>query len=415
MDFAPMRQRNFLLLWTAGLISLTGSWVLHVALPIYVLLLTGSPAAVSAVIAAGLLGNVLVGSFAGAYVDRWDRKRVVVVVNALQALTLLPLLLVDRPALVWVVVAVAFAESALTRFFQPAENALLPRLVEPELLVAANSWNSLNNNTGRLLGPAVGGVAVASMGLDGAALVSATTFAVAALLCSLIIGQHRADRTEEPHRHLLRELGEGLRAVQRNRILRAIFALFAITSVGEGLMSTLFAVYVTRALGAGPREMGWMFSAQAVGGILGSLAGTRFTARARPVPLIMVCFVIFGLVDLAIFTYPLWDTTLWPVVALFVLVGVPVGIHVPALMTLMQVHNPDRLRGRVFAALGVCGALFGILGAAVAGWLGGTVSVIGLLSAHALGCIAAGLLFRLMAGLGPATLAEPLTPAAAPA
>src|SRR5258705_563415 len=158
MNLAPLRQRNFGLLWWAGMISITGNWALNIALPISVLRLTGSPAAVSATVAASLFGNVLAGSFAGAYVDRWDRKRIVVVVNLLQVLVLLPLLLVDSADRIWIVVVVAFTETVLTQFFQPAENALLPRLVAAEHLTAANALNTLNNNIGRLLGPAVGGL-----------------------------------------------------------------------------------------------------------------------------------------------------------------------------------------------------------------------------------------------------------------
>ena len=95
MNFSPLRHRNFGLLWWAGLISVTGNWALYIALPIYVLRLSGSPAAVSTVVAAELLGGLVFGTFAGAYVDRWDRRRVVVAVNVIQAVVLLPLLLVD--------------------------------------------------------------------------------------------------------------------------------------------------------------------------------------------------------------------------------------------------------------------------------------------------------------------------------
>jgi len=299
--------------------------------------------------------------------------------------------------------------AALTQFFQPAENALLPRLVSVEHLTAANSLNSLNNNIGRLIGPAFGGLAAATLGLGGAALLDAGTFAVAAVLCGLITGAHRADRTDEPQRHLLHELAEGLRATGQDRIVRAIFILIAITSIGEGMMSTLFAVYVTRALGFGGREMGWLISGQAVGGILGSLVAARMSARFRLVPLIAGSFAFFGLVDIAIFNYPRFGTSLWPVLAMFVVVGLPVGIHVPALWTLFQLQMPDRLRGRVFAAIWLGAAVAGILGSAIAGALGQRVSVIDLLTVQGAGCVVGGILFRLLAGPGPARMGEPVT------
>jgi MFS family permease len=413
VERTPLRQRNFGLLWWAGLISLTGNWILAVALPVHVLRLTGSPAAVSAVVAAGLAGNLLFGTVAGAYVDRWDRRRVVVAVNVLQTVTVLPLLLADDPGRVWIVALVAFASSALTQFFNPAENALLPQLVPPQQLTAANSLNSLNNNLGRLIGPALGGLAVTTIGLTGAALLDAVSYAVAAVLCGLITGRYRA-KGAQPRRHLLRELAEGLSEAGRNRIVRGIFVLIAVIMVGEGMMSTLFAVFVTRSLGGGGEELGWFMSAQAIGGITGSLLATRVVRVFRPVPFIAASFTVTGVINLIIFNYPRVSTQIWPLLVFFVLVGIPVGIHVVALWTLFQGQTPDRLRGRAFSAIWTGGALAGILGAAVAGWLGATVSAVNVMTAQTLLLMSAGGAFRLIAGPGPATLTPPASEPSGP-
>ncbi len=123
----PLRYRSFLLLWLGGLVSMTGDWALRIALPIYIVRLTGSAAAVSGVVLAGLLASLVVGPVAGVCVDRWDRRRVLVVVNTAQALALLPLLAVGTASLVWIAAAVSFSESALSQFVGPAESALLPR------------------------------------------------------------------------------------------------------------------------------------------------------------------------------------------------------------------------------------------------------------------------------------------------
>jgi MFS family permease len=438
-----LRQRNFRLLWCAGLISITGDWALRIALPIYVLRLTGSATAVSTVVLSGLVASLAIGTVAGPYVDRWDRRRVLVLVNALQALVLVPLLTVRGADRLWVVIAVAFAEAALSQFLVPAENALLPRLVSPDQLTTANALNNLSNFLGRLIGPAIGGLVAAALGLGGAAMLDAGTFAVAAMLCALISGDHGlgdhklADRglgddsvaeipTEQRERHLRRELIEGIRAIGRNRIARAVLIFITITAVGEGMMSTLFAVFVTRALHVGSREMGWMLSAQAVGGILGSLALARATAtratatratatrvtaarvtaareaaRFRPMSLAWTNLAVFGLIDLAIFNYPRWDTALWPVIGLFFLIGAPGAIGSAALITLFQAEMPDRMRGRAFAVIGVCSAFAGMVGAGIAGALGQTVSAVNLLTAQGAGYLFAAILLRIMSGQGP--------------
>src|SRR5687767_9708993 len=97
-NWTLFRNRGFALLWAGGLISMIGSWTMRVAIPIYVYQLTASPAATSAVIAVIVAVSLLVGPFAGTLVDRWDRRRVLIVANAAHAVTLLPLLLVDREA-----------------------------------------------------------------------------------------------------------------------------------------------------------------------------------------------------------------------------------------------------------------------------------------------------------------------------
>ena len=92
---------------------------------------------------------------------------------------------------------------------------------------------------------------------------------------------------------------------------------------------------------------------------------------------------------------------------MFVLVGLPVGVAVARLMTLFQIQTPDRLRGRVFAALGVAMGLAGLAGTAIAGALGDKVSSVNLLTSQGVAYIVGGVLLRLLAGRGPDTLTEP--------
>lgn len=403
MNVGLLRQRNFGLLWCAGLISMTGDWALRIAMPVYVLRLTGSTAAVSGVVAASLLATLLFGTFAGAFADRWDRRRIVVAVNFLQALVLLPLLLVTHASQLWIAIAVAFAEAALAQFFMPAEAALLPNLVPATQLPAANALNSLNSNVARLLGPAVGGLLAVGLGLGGSAVVDAVSYAAAGLLCLAIRGAYRAERRDEGT-GILRDLADGLRAAGRNRIVRALVVSITLISIGEGMMASLFAAFVSRAMHGTARDLGATMSAQAIGGILGSLAATRVAGRYRPVPLITVCWVLFGLGDIAIFNAPRLGGGLWVILALFVLVGLPVGVAFAAMMTLVQNQTEDHVRGRVFAVAMVSQAVAGMLGAGIAATLGGSVNVMTLLTFHGAGAVVAALLLRVIAGRGPERL-----------
>jgi predicted MFS family arabinose efflux permease len=180
----------------------------------------------------------------------------------------------------------------------------------------------------------------------------------------------------------------------------------------------LLAVFVTGPLGADSRALGTMMSAQAVGGVAGSVLSSRLARRCRPVPLIAASYACFGVIDVAIFYSPRVGAGVWPVVALFGLAGVPVGVHVPVIWALFQRTTPDALRGRAFAAIWTGATVAGVVGAALAGWLGGTVDVRTLLTVQGVGPILAAALFGLIAGAAPETRtpgppAVPLTRSAA--
>jgi Na+/melibiose symporter-like transporter len=166
----------------AQLVSNVGDWALGIGLVYTVYDLTGSTVASAITLLSGFVPMVVVGLVAGVFVDRWDRKRTMVVTNLLLAAGLLPLLLVDGAGTIWVVYAVMAVESVLEVFFAPAEQAMLPRVVPDEELVVANGLNGQARNVARLVGGGLGGVLAAAGGLPLLAAIDALTFVVAALL-----------------------------------------------------------------------------------------------------------------------------------------------------------------------------------------------------------------------------------------
>src|SRR6478672_10239606 len=170
----------------AGLVSMTGDWLLGIGLAYSVYALTGSTLASAATLLSAFVPQVLVGSFAGVFVDRWDRKRTMVVTNLLLAVGLLPLLVVSGADRIWLVYVVLAFESIVEVFFAPAEQAFLPRVVPDEDLVAANALNGQVRNLARLLGSGLGGVAAALGGITAIAVADAATFLVAAVLIARI-------------------------------------------------------------------------------------------------------------------------------------------------------------------------------------------------------------------------------------
>jgi predicted MFS family arabinose efflux permease len=399
-----LRQRNFGLLWAAGLISLIGDWVLVVGLPIEVYARTGSTLATMGMVLASLIPALTLGSIAGVFVDRWDRRRLMIAVNVLLALTLLPLFAVDALG-IWVAYAVLVAASCLEQLFAPAEHALLPNLLEGGSdgdLVTANALNGLNNQLARIIGPAIGGVAVAAGGLTAVAVVDAVSFLVAA---ALLLGirttrghaARRADATPIEQEaasawaRLRREWREGLTLVLRHPILRALLVFTVITRIGEGLLGTLFVPWATGVLGTDATGYGWILSAQAVGGVGGAFVIGRLGHRVEPVRLLVAAAVTFGLIDLVLFTYPAFYPVLAPALIGMVIVGVPAAAIGAALATLQQTQAADSHRGRVVGAMLALGALGSLVGAVGAGLLGEVVPVVVLLIVQGGGYVAAGL------------------------
>jgi len=171
--FRVLKSSAFRNLWVGGMISTVGDMALLIALPYHVYNLTRSMLATGGTFIAQVLPRLVLGSMAGVFVDRWDRK--MIACDIARAVVLLPLLIVQRPELVWLVYAVVLAESILSQFFAPAYAALLPRVVERDALVAANSLRSAGDATVRLVAP-----------LPLVVLLDAGTYLVSALLIAAI-------------------------------------------------------------------------------------------------------------------------------------------------------------------------------------------------------------------------------------
>jgi MFS family permease len=393
-----LRRRDFALLWFAGLVSLTGDWMLVVALPVTVYQVTGSALATGGVLIANKLSALVLGSVAGVFVDRWDRKRTMVVANLVRGPVLLLLLVVDSAERIWIVYVVAATNSTLGQFFRPAENALLPRLVGEEHLVPANALNALNDNLSRLLGPALGGLVAAWSGLGGVVVADAASYLVAAGMIAAIAASTKPERISPPEANsvigtwavICREWLAGLRLIRDNLLLRVVFGVFAIASVGEGVFLTAFWIYIDEALRGGTREAGWLLSAQAAGGLVGAMVIGAWGKTHSPVSLLGWGAIGIGLIDLMVFNYPAFVPGIWLGLVLMAAGGVPATAFGTGYAAALQAEATDAYRGRVFGALGATSAVFMIAGAAIAGLATARLGAVAMLTLDSLGYVAGG-------------------------
>src|SRR3954452_7310591 len=409
------RTPDLSLLLSAGLVSMTGDWLLGTGLAYVVYSLTGSTLASAAALLSAFVPQVVLGSVAGVFVDRWDRKRTMVATNVLLALGLLPLLLVSGAGQIWVVYVVLAVQSCIEVFFAPAEQAFLPRVVADEDLVVANGLNGQARNLARLVGSGLGGVLAAAGGVRAIAVADAITFALAALLVLRIATPGRAVATDEPDESpeqrvrgrmatLVDEWRDGFRTTVSNRVVRTLVIMLLITSTGEGIMGTLFAPYVRHVLHGSGQVYGVITGVQAIGGLVGGILVATMADRWSPVAMVWAGSIVFGLVDLAIFLYPLLWVNPWPAAAGMILVGLPGAVVVAGTMTLFQRNTTDEHRGRVFSLIALAQAVSVVIGSTLAGFLGGPSGIMPILALQGAGYVVAGLLALSLLGARDASL-----------
>lgn len=395
--WATLRQRNFSLLWFAGLISYIGNWMLYIALPIAVYELTESTLAVSLMLIANIVPSIVIGSVAGVFVDRWERKHTMVIINLLLAVSILPLLLVHSADGLWLVFIVRLVQSTLNQFFTPAEGAMLPQLVDQQYLVPANALNSLNNSLARLIGPALGGIIAAAVGLGGIVVIDALTYLIAAGLLALISVTSKPQPPSDNAvslRAMLTKVKQdwlnGLHFIQSRPVVRLLIICIAISSVGEGIMGTLFVPFVKDVLHGEAVHIGWLMSAQAVGSLLGGVVIGWIGVRTQPQRLLGVGAVLIGIIDLMIFNYSVFFPGVLVAMTLFIVVGIPVVALITGYDTLLQSSVEDGFRGRVLGAFGTTASIFALLGTGFAGATGDILGIVPVINIQGYGYFISG-------------------------
>ncbi|MBA2715859.1 MAG: MFS transporter [Propionibacteriales bacterium] len=401
-----LMQRDFALLWVGGLVSTLGSWATFVAIPIFVYQETRSALATTMVFTITVV-PMLLGSVAGVFVDRWDRKRTLVVANVVLAALTVPLLRAQSGHL-WLIY-VSMANLALAGLvIAPAENALLPRLVGPDRLVAANSLNSLNDNLGRIIGPAVGSGLFALGGFTTVVIFDVCTFVVAAGLIWLIrtsgtppvvsaenpgIDEARSKgdadatastRPDVPDRRWRSEWLAGLASVKESTAVPVVFAAAATALLGDAILSSLLAPFVAETLSSGATVLGLFLTIRGVGGVIGGLASSFLSRWLKPERMIGWNTLALGILLAMIVAVPLVPVAL--VGAAFL--GIFVVGWITNQQTLIQTNVADQYLGRVYGVLGTITALSLIIGSLLAGLLAERVGVPPLLFGAA-GCYAA--------------------------
>jgi predicted MFS family arabinose efflux permease len=371
------RNRNFVLLWTGQAISTIGTRVTALAFPLLVLAETGSPAQAGVVGFAQTIPFLLLYLPAGAYIDRLDRKRVMIVADSIRALafgTLVVALALDKFSLA-LVIAVSLVEGSLFVFFQLAEGAALPQVVPREQLPAAMAQNQARIQGADLVGTPLGGF-LFGLGRAVPFLFDAVSYLLSALSLLFIRVPFQETR-ERAQTRLRQEIAEGVRWLWAERFLRTVVLLAAGSNFAFNAL-TLVLIVRAKELGASPALVGAMFVFVGIAAIAGALAAPSMQRRVAPSVVVIGSLWVWALLSCAL-VFPTKPLVLGAVLGVTAFFGpvfnVVVGSYAYAL-------TPDRLLGRVQSAaravaygaipLGaLCGGLF-------VDWFGGRGALLAL-------------------------------------
>ncbi len=395
------RNRNFVALWLGQTVSFIGDYFYWLAVPIMVERLTGSAMMVGLSTIANALPLLLLGPVAGVFVDRWDRKRTMIVADLLRGLLVLLFLTVRTADQVWVYYVVGFLMSCVSRFFFPSQNAILPLIVgDEDDLLAANGLMQIVQTVGLLLGPALAGFAIGLWGEQIAFLFDSVTFFVSAgAILTLMVPRTTPGAGSVRGRRLAAvwaEMREGVAYLFGNQTMVGILICLAVIQLGIGAINVVWVPYLSRTFGVGAEGLGVVDSAQGGGMVLGGLLLGFLTARLSKRSLAGWSIVIIGSLFVGMGLAPVFGV----VIALSAAVGVALVPAQSAVMTMMQLSVPDLKRGRVGGSLNAMTTAASLISMAAASSM---ADLIGLRTIY----VIAGLIAAAAGFVGLAVLREP--------
>jgi MFS family permease len=391
-DGSLRRNRDFWVVLVGQGISSFGDAITNTALPLLVLALTGSGLAMGVVGVLSTLPDLVVGLPAGAYADRWDRRRMMLLADLGRAL-----LTAVIPISVWLggptlalVFLVTVPLNVLRVLWMAAFTAAVPGLVGRGQIARANAIFEAFFNVGWIVGPALAGFFAALIGPGPTIAIDAITFAVSSGTLFLVRRPLRPEPRTEPT-HLLSDIREGISFVVRQPTLRAVLALWTVVSViYAGLASGLiFYVTIDRGLGAG--VVGLVLSAFAVGSLGGSLVAVRMAFRAVG-PVMLVGTVVMGLTLVVVAL----DPPVPVLVGAACVAGLLDANVAISYLTLRTQLSPDALLGRVGATARTLSVGLMPIGSLVAGALLDAIGGAATLALMGAASIATGLGFALL-------------------
>src|SRR5262245_60094732 len=337
--FAVLRRRNFTLLWLAQLISELGSGFTLAAASVLIYRLTGSALNVGLLMIATAIPSLLVGPIAGVFVDRWDRRRTMIVADLLRLGLLAALPFAITFSIAWLY-AIVILTKVISKFFWPAQASLMPETAPEDELVAANALIAISTFGARAFGFAASGLIVSFFSIEWALYLDALAFAVSAGCIFLLRSAPFAPAGQASVAAVARELRAGVGFLTSIPALRSLFLIYIPVFTMTGFAATVLLPFTLRALHGTEFDYGVLAGMESVGLVAGSLLMARLANRLREGQWIALSFIGMGLAAIAfsqVLAVPVG-------IAILMLGGMLSAPSVVARQQLIQQHTPREMR-----------------------------------------------------------------------
>jgi MFS transporter, DHA3 family, macrolide efflux protein len=380
-----LKIRDLRWLWTAQAISQIGEGLNKVALLYLVYHLTQSTLKMTIIGVLETLPPLIVGPLLGVYVDRFPKQRIMMAVDGSRAglALIIPLLYAADALNLIALYVVVFIMALVGTVFGPALSAAVPLIVERSQFTAANALVGMTAMMGMLVGPAMSGLGIATVGIQVVLYVSSGTFLLSVLSLSRLRLKGRESQTSRRRsRHTFsNELKEGLRYVFLKRRTIAGIVLTALCySVASSAFVFLLPVLADKVLHVGAMMLGWLWSAYGAGMVLISIALAVSKQRVASIRVLFItgAMLIGGAASfiLSVTAAPLLS------MALVAIIGAGLAAFTPIVWGLLQEMTPETLRGRIFAIFNTAAMSASMIGMVLFGWItdhvGPQVSLLGM-------------------------------------
>jgi MFS family permease len=361
--FAALRHRNFRLFWAGQLISLIGTWMQSIAQSWLVLDITKSPFMLGLVSAIGTLPVLLFALPAGAICDRVNKRHLLIVTQTVMMVLAFILwgLAAAHIVRVWHILILAALLGVSNAFDMPGRQSFVVEMVSREDLYNAIALNSTMFNSARIVGPAIAGILIGTIGVAGCFLLNGVSFI--AVIIGLFLMKHDYQPNPSLSDSIFKDLIEGLRYIRNHRIILTIIGIIGIFSIFGMPYTVLMPVFAQSVLNAGARGYGLLMTCTGVGAVVSALALATFSNLKHRGRLILAASVIF------IATISLFAASRSFVLSaiLLVFIGFAMVAQTATANTMLQMHSPDDLRGRVMSVYGVMFMGFAPIGSFQAG------------------------------------------------